>query len=384
MRFSVLLPTRNRCDLLRYAIESVRRQHYQDWEIVVSDNDSSDDTDSYVHSLADMRIRYVRTPRFVPVTDNWNNALAASDGDYVVMLGDDDCLLPGYFTTLARLLEDYARPELAYVQAVQYAYPGAIPGSAGAFIQTGYCEFMEGRRKAFLLPAAEARAAVDKAMAMRISFGYNMQHSLVSRAAIERLAPHGPFFQSPYPDYYASNVLLLTSRSILVVPDALVAIGISPKSFGHYYFSGREADGNAFLNNMGEESIPTELRDKLLPGNALITCWFVAMACIERNFGREYGVRAGADRYRWGQVLHTKLRAGTTGLRELWSRLTPGERLRFGVKRLALAVLGRLMPSVARRALHHAGLFPDFDPVKRDVPFRTILELFESYEKTAR
>src|SRR5687768_11034765 len=85
MKFSVLLPTRNRLELLRYAIESVRRQFYQDWEIVVSDNDSIEDVRGYVASLGDGRIRYVRTPRFIPVTDNWSNALAHSSGDYVVM-----------------------------------------------------------------------------------------------------------------------------------------------------------------------------------------------------------------------------------------------------------------------------------------------------------
>ena len=43
MKFSVLLPTRNRLEYLRYAVETVRRQDYADWEIIVSDNCSEDD-----------------------------------------------------------------------------------------------------------------------------------------------------------------------------------------------------------------------------------------------------------------------------------------------------------------------------------------------------
>ena len=381
MKFSVLLPTRNRVELLRYAVESVRRQNYADWEIVVSDNDSADETESYVRSLADPRIRYMRSPQFVPVTDNWNKALAASKGDYAVMLGDDDSLLPGYFSRLARLIEQFADPELVYVQAVQYAYPGVIPGNPNAFVQTGYCEFLEGRREPFLLSREQARAAVDKSMGMRLAFSYNMQHSLVSRRAIERLASHGPFFQSPYPDYYATNVLLLTSASILVVPEPLVAIGISPKSFGHYYFNGREAEGTAFLNNMGEASIPDTVRAVLLPGNALITCWYAAMACIERNFGREYGVHADTGRYRQAQVLYTDRSAGSAVLRELWSKLTLAERLRYGSKRLLLAIGRRVLPRAAKGLWHRLAIFPPFDTGKREVPYRTILELFESYGK---
>ena len=378
------MPTRNRVDLLRYAIESVRRQDYDDWEIVVSDNDSTDDTERYVRSLSDERIRYRRCERFVPVTDNWNNALAESRGDYVVMLGDDDCLLPGYFGKLAALIGKFSAPEVVYVQAIQYAYPGVIPGNPEAFVQTGYCEFLEGRTDPFLLPPDQARAAVDKSMAMRLTFSYNMQHSLVSRAAIERLKAHGPLFQSPYPDYYATNVLLLTSSSILVMPEPLVAIGISPKSFGNYYFNGREAEGTAFLNNMGESSIPAAVRAVLLPGNALITCWYAAMACIERNFGREYGVRADTARYRQAQVLYTDRSAGSAVLHDLWSKLTLAERLRYGSKRLMLAIGRRVLPRAAKKIWHRLAIFPPFDTGKREVPYRTILELFESYGKISR
>ena len=98
MLFSVLLPTHDRLEYLRYAVESVRRQDEADWELIVSDNDSTDDIAGFVQSLGDERVRYVRTDRFVPVTENWNNALRHSRGDYVVMLGDDDALLPGYLS----------------------------------------------------------------------------------------------------------------------------------------------------------------------------------------------------------------------------------------------------------------------------------------------
>jgi glycosyltransferase involved in cell wall biosynthesis len=386
VKFSVLLPTRNRLELLHYAVESVRRQDYGDWEIIVSDNDSTEDVGSYVRGLQDSRIRYVRTARFVPVTDNWNNALAHSSGEYVVMLGDDDCLLPGYFATLAALIEEHAAPDLVYVEAVQFAYPNVIPGHSKGFVQTGYCEFMFGREKPFILPKGEAGSAVAKAMTLRLSYSYNMQHSLISRVAIRRLERYGPFFQSPYPDYYASNVLLLTSKSVLVVPEPLVAIGISPKSFGFYYFNAREAEGTAFLDNLGDAFVPEHIRSAILPGSALITCWFVAMAYIERNFGREYGVRTDTDRYRYLQVLYLNKRTEPKVLRELWSRLTPRERLRYGLKRTGLFLASRLLrwgagARFAKRAWAREGLFPSFDPKKRDVEYHNILELFEHWRQ---
>ena len=63
MKISILLPTRNRLTYLKLVIETVRRQDSIDWEIVISDNDSTEDIESYVESLGDGRIRYARTPR---------------------------------------------------------------------------------------------------------------------------------------------------------------------------------------------------------------------------------------------------------------------------------------------------------------------------------
>ena len=52
MLFSVLLPTHDRLEYLRYAVESVRRQDEDDWELIVSDNDSTDDIAGFVEGLA--------------------------------------------------------------------------------------------------------------------------------------------------------------------------------------------------------------------------------------------------------------------------------------------------------------------------------------------
>src|SRR5687768_14162221 len=117
MKFSVLLPTRNRLEYLRYAVQTVLRQDYADWELIISDNFSEDDIAGYVQSLNDERIKYYRTDSFVPVTDNWNNALYKSSGDYVIMLGDDDGLMPGYFTTMQRLIAEYSEPDVIYTKA---------------------------------------------------------------------------------------------------------------------------------------------------------------------------------------------------------------------------------------------------------------------------
>src|SRR6185436_12678649 len=112
----------------KYAVETVRRQNYANWEIIVSDNASEENIEGFIASLADSRIKYVRTEEFIPVTANWNNALAHATGDYIVMLGDDDGLLRDYFQSARRLIETFSYPELILTDALLYAYPGVVPG----------------------------------------------------------------------------------------------------------------------------------------------------------------------------------------------------------------------------------------------------------------
>ena len=88
MRFSVLLPTKNRLDLLRYAVDTVRRQSYADVEIVISDNCSEDDIAGFAASLGDPRVKYVRSPKPMVIAggispENVRRALTESAADGV-------------------------------------------------------------------------------------------------------------------------------------------------------------------------------------------------------------------------------------------------------------------------------------------------------------
>jgi glycosyltransferase involved in cell wall biosynthesis len=173
----MLLPTRDRLDLLRSATTSIMRLDDLDYEVVISDNDSSEDIEGYVASLNDSRIRYVRTPELLPVTDNWNNALAHSTGDYVIMLGDDDALLSNYAATVRRLVNDFGDPQVTYHNALCYAYPGVIPSEPDGFLRgEGYARFLRhGARRPFRLPHDQARRLTCASANFQLTFGFNMQ-----------------------------------------------------------------------------------------------------------------------------------------------------------------------------------------------------------------
>lgn len=384
MKFSVLLPTRNRLELLRYAIETVRRQDYADWEIVVSDNASEEDIAGHVRSLGDARIRYTRTGSFVPVTDNWNNALAKSTGDYVVMLGDDDCLMKGYFSTLRQLIEERGAPDLVYHSALLYAYPGVMPGFPDGFVQPyGYARFLKDATQPFWLERAAALQCVRDSMDFRVTFGFNMQFALVSRRLIDALRDKGPFFQSPYPDYYAMNAALLKAGRILVCPQALVAIGVSPRSFGYYYANRAEQSGVEFLNNVPDPEQVAHLERILLPGTEMNNSWLIAMETLRSNHAAAYGLEVNYGRYRLLQILQTFAAPGDG--RGIWAKLGPGEKL-IAAALWAVARLASLFPQRMRRRLHVglmvlAGIYPMYSPRRVVGRYRNILEVYEGSER---
>src|SRR3954453_2827970 len=301
MRFSALLPTRNRLSYLRFAVQSVLRQDDPDWELVISDNDSEEDIAGYVASLGDERVRYTRTDAFVPVTENWNNALRHSSGDYFVMLGDDDALLPGYFTAMRRHIERFGAPEAVYTSAMLYAYPGVDAAAPRGYLQPyGYASFLRGASEPFVLDRAVARRAVAQAMDFRVRYGFNMQFALVARRLADRIAGDGQeLFRSPFPDYFAMNMVMLRAAPLLVDPEPRVVIGVTPRSYGFFHANQLEREARSFLEGEGAP----RRDDALLPGTNINNGWLLAMEAVSRAAG-DPQLRPNRRRYRMLQALY--------------------------------------------------------------------------------
>jgi hypothetical protein len=387
---SVLLPTRNRLEFLRFAIETVLRQDDPDWEIVVSDNASDEDIAGHLDGLGDDRVRYVRSASFVPVTDNWNIALENSTGRYAVMLGDDDGLMPGYVRRMRELVERFREPEVIYQGAWLYAYPGVDPAEASGYLQPyGYAEFMRGAVEPFVLDPATRRRMVAAAMGFRVRYGFNMQFSTVSRALVDRLAPQGPFYQSAFPDYYATNVAFLTAREIVVEPRPLVAIGVTPKSYGFFHMNDREEAGKAFLEAPAGDAGRRAQRAAEMPGSNINTGWLSALEAIALRYPTLVPAQPARRRFRVLQALtvyEAHFLDGTANgaqLGRMEAHLKPWERA-LGRGAMHAARLGRrvLPGGITRRfsaLFHHAGLrqYIGWHAPRVRGDYATLLDVFE-------
>src|ERR1700755_22858 len=116
--FSIVIPTYNRSELVQGAVRSVLAQTFADFEVVVSDNCSQDDTRDVIERFADPRVRYVRTPSHGVIAESWEFARTQARGTLVMMLSDDDALV---HDALARFAEVYRQgAEFLFCNLAEY------------------------------------------------------------------------------------------------------------------------------------------------------------------------------------------------------------------------------------------------------------------------
>jgi glycosyltransferase involved in cell wall biosynthesis len=103
-KVSICIPTYNGRDHLKECLDSVRSQSFQDFEVVICDDQSSDGTLDFARELAqgDERFRFIPNPQRFGLVGNWNNCIALARGDWIKFVFQDDIIAP---TCVERLLK---------------------------------------------------------------------------------------------------------------------------------------------------------------------------------------------------------------------------------------------------------------------------------------
>jgi glycosyltransferase involved in cell wall biosynthesis len=132
---SVTIATRDRPHLLRQAIDSVRRQSYQHFEMVVVNDSDSDETERLLATIDDPRLRVVRTPARLGAGAAFNVGLDAADGDIIVALDDDNLMHSEWLRSVV-----WAFTSFPYIDALYGARvnedPGAQHGARSGLLPT--------------------------------------------------------------------------------------------------------------------------------------------------------------------------------------------------------------------------------------------------------
>ena len=93
-KVSIIIPTYNRAEVLAASIQSVLQQTYTDFELLIVDDGSSDNTDIVVESIIDNRIRYLKMPENKGASTARNEGIRQANYDYIAFQDSDDYWKP--------------------------------------------------------------------------------------------------------------------------------------------------------------------------------------------------------------------------------------------------------------------------------------------------
>jgi glycosyltransferase involved in cell wall biosynthesis len=195
--FTVVIPTRERCDTLKHSLRTCVIQQYDNLEIIVSDNFSQDRTREVVESYNDFRIRYINTGKRVSMTENFEFALShVKPEGYVIYIGDDDGLLPNAIRDINAVVNQTGAQVLRWETAA-FTWPDSYSDRSSLFISSL-------RSKIFV---RETKAVINNVLSFKESYAslpkIYMQSAISYQVIREIISLSGKFYHSMIPDVYS-------------------------------------------------------------------------------------------------------------------------------------------------------------------------------------
>ena len=127
-RVTVIMPTFDQAPFLPRALSGLLAQTMTDWELIVVDDASTDETPSVVAPyLSDRRVRYTRLPRNVDLGGAINHGLAVAAAKLIAYLPSDDHYFPEHLESLVDVLDRRPEATLAF-SGMRYWQNHAVPG----------------------------------------------------------------------------------------------------------------------------------------------------------------------------------------------------------------------------------------------------------------
>lgn len=236
IKVTVVIPTRERADTLIYCIRTALDQQSKNYQVLVSDNFSFDNTMQVVKSFNDERLTYVNPGERLSMTDHWNFAMKYVQGEYVIIIGDDDAIMPNSIDRFIGLTETH--------QAKIFTWPSQV-------------YFWPSKNKNPHVPFVteiSAPSKIDLKIIMNFVQKYGLvnysklphfYHSAVHRDIISTIKEKtGNIFSTSIPDVYMSYMLPAFSEYAINLGYPISIVGHSPNSN-----SGSLLEGNIDITN---------------------------------------------------------------------------------------------------------------------------------------
>jgi glycosyltransferase involved in cell wall biosynthesis len=232
--FTVIIPQKDRAEYIYHTLRTCMIQDYPNFEVIVSDDCSEDNSVEVISKLAeqDHRIQLFAHKEHLGMRDTFEFALNQVRPGYVMALGGDDGLVPGCIWRMYEILKESGRQLLAWPPAT-FCYPGKTGGRNIFYIR---------RRKKTGIKIIKSSDFLNK---ITRTFNYQIDEcpmfymkgvastDLVNR--VKSRTKDGSFYYCPTPDGFSGVVLAGEVEDYAYVEEPLSIAGASPKSQGMNY-----------------------------------------------------------------------------------------------------------------------------------------------------
>ncbi len=226
--FSIVIPTRNRYNTLPYSIETVLKQEFADFELIVSDNSDQDQTisqDLIKNYQYESRIKFYRPPAALSMSDHYEFAVSRSIGEYIILFGDDDGLTAGALGKMYTIIKE-TKAKLVSWARVEYSWPDRVQTQLANQMIIPYMG------KTGIM---RSKSYIKKVITFNADYRYlpMIYNSAVNRSVIESLkSKTGRIFNAISPDIYTGYAFAWLLKEYITVGIPLSINGASSKSIG--------------------------------------------------------------------------------------------------------------------------------------------------------
>jgi len=261
---SVVIPTRNRAHLLRSAIQSVLWQTFDDYEVIVSNNCSADNTAEIAREVGGERIRYVEPDRVLSMPDHWEFALDHVEGQYVAYLCDDDAWAPTALEKVSNLLTSESAQLVVLSSGVYYA-PNWLDASLRntAVFRPNTGAVIERSSEDALRRIYQSCRVLDDIPRMLNSFCH--------RETLERVRSKAGRLFLLCPDYSFAAMVNTAVPKWLYIDEPLHLQGVFPEGIGATQVFNRSGPAKEFAKEFRQERLLENVPLKMYVVSNLIT-----------------------------------------------------------------------------------------------------------------
>ncbi|HEY9731628.1 MAG TPA: glycosyltransferase family A protein [Drouetiella sp.] len=257
--YSIVIPTRERHDVLQYSLQTALALPQKNVEIIVMDNCSSPETLDVVRRHDDPRVRYHRSDERLSMSENWELGLSKVTGDYVFFLGDDDGIMPDAIQLAMRIHNWYPDKILAW-KPIVWMWPTTI---------------VEPYRNVLHMHISKKVELRDSKESLRKLYSYEnnfhespgVYNAIVPMTFMRGfIGKHGKYFFSPVPDIYSGIVNSYFTDSHVYSYRPLSVWGLSKHSTGvSYSFSHLASSSVDQFHNENRKLWDAPVDEKLVP-----------------------------------------------------------------------------------------------------------------------